>query len=360
MVHETLKKCYDDARLTKLNTLDELVSFYNGIWLKNWNDSIAVNEPGVNPELYLNLGRKMLENYYKRYTPFDSDITIGTELGIIFPLDDAGNYQMRGYIDRLARTQDGVYFIHDYKTSANLPYQEKLDSDHQLALYQIGVQKKWPHIEEIRLTWHFLAHDCELLSSRSETQLKELISEVIRLIDEIESAEDFPPRESGLCDWCEYPDLCPVKKHPCKVDSLPPNEYRNEPGVVLVNKYADLKEKAAEIESETEKVKEALVEYSKREGATVIKGSNRKARVVFGERIKFPGKRELERQCLEDIIIKAGKWSDVSDLDIVSLEHMIKAGTWDRELIRQVMQYSRAEQTCAVYLSKLKEGEEPE
>jgi len=27
-VHETLKKCYDDARLTKLNSLNDLLAYY--------------------------------------------------------------------------------------------------------------------------------------------------------------------------------------------------------------------------------------------------------------------------------------------------------------------------------------------
>ena len=48
------------------------------------------------------------------------------------------------------------------------------------------------------------------------------------------SALEFPPKESQLCECCEYPDLCPRRKHFFKVEALPVNEYLSEPGVVLV------------------------------------------------------------------------------------------------------------------------------
>ncbi len=40
------------------------------------------------------------------------------------------------------------------------------------------------------------------------------------------------------------------------------NEYLSEPGVMLVNKYVELKEKAPEIEEELGKVKEAIFDYA--------------------------------------------------------------------------------------------------
>lgn len=35
--------------------------------------------------------------------------------------------------------------------------------------------------------------------------------------------------------------LCPMRKHFYTVEAMPVNEYPKEPGVVLVNKYADLR-----------------------------------------------------------------------------------------------------------------------
>jgi len=357
MVHDALKKCYDDARRAKVDTLDELLGYYDNLWQQNWHESIVIVRKDLTKENYVALGRRMLKTYYERYAPFDSDITIGTEMAVDFSLNDSDSYKLTGYIDRVSRTGDDIYQIHDYKSSAYLPSQEDADNDRQLGLYHIGLQKKWPDIKDIRLVWHYLAFDRELVSSRPEESISKLVDDTMRLIDEIEAAEDFPPRESALCDWCEYPDLCPMRKHFYKVEALPVNEYLNEPGVVLVNKYAELRDRASEIRGEMEKVKEAIIDYAKREGVEIIKGSDRKAKVKFSEELKFPGKNDPERQALDEEIKTAGKWMEVSQLDTTSLVHAIEEGTWSKELIDEVMKYGRIEEMSTVSLSKLKDQE---
>lgn len=357
MVHETLKKCYDDVRLTKVNSLGDLLAFYDKVWQENWHDLIVITRKDVTKDHYQSLGKKLIETYYKRYAPFDSDMTISTEKRITFSLGDGNKYKLTGFIDRLSCTKEDIYQIHDYKTSAYLPSQEDVDNDRQLGLYHIGVQKTWPDIKNIRLIWHYLAFDRELVSSRSGEAISNLVEETIRLIDEIELAEDFPPRESGLCDWCEYPDLCPMRKHFYTVEALPVNEYLNEPGVVLVNKYAELKEKASEIDEEIEKVKEAILDYARKEQVELIKGSDRKIRVRFDEKLKFPGKNETERQELDNAIKATGKWLEVSQLDTTALTRVIEQGLWDKDLIGEVMKYGRIEETSSLYMSKLKDEE---
>ena len=355
-VHETLKKCYDDLRLTRTNSLSDLLAYYNKIWQENWNDSIIIVKQDLTAEHYRTLGEKLIETYYNRYAPFDQDITIGTEIGLSFPLDD-GKYRMRGSIDRLARTQDGIYEIHDYKTSIHLPGQQDVDNDRQLGLYHIGVQKIWLDIENIRLIWHYIAFDEELVSYRTPEAISKLIQNTKGLIDEIEAAQDFPPRESALCDWCEYGDLCPMRRHLYAVEALPVNEYLNEPGVALVNKYVALKDEAKKIDEETEKVREAILEYARKEGVEVIKGSDRKVRVKFEDKLRFPGKNEAERQELDNTIIEAGKWAEVSQLDTTKLTDVIESGLWSKDLIAKVMKYGRIETTDSVRISKLSDEE---
>jgi putative RecB family exonuclease len=357
MVHETLKKCYDDARLTRVNSLPDLLAYYNKIWQENWHDSIFIMKQDLTQDNYRVLGGKMLGTYYERYSPFDLDTTIGTEMGLNFSLDEENKYRMIGYIDRLSRDKDNVYEIHDYKTSARLPSQEDADNDRQLALYHIGIQQKWPDIKNIRLMWHYLAFDTELVSHRTPESISNLVEDTKRLIDEIESAQDFPPSESPLCDWCEYPDLCPLRKHFFKVEALPGNEYLNEPGVVLVNKYVELKDKGARIKAEMEEVKEAILDYAKREDVAAIKGSDYKARINFDEKLKFPGKNDAERQKLDKTIREAGKWEEVSQLDTASLARIVENSLWSKDLIEQVIKYGRIEETSSVSISKLKDAE---
>jgi len=357
VAHETLKKCYDDARVMKLNSLEDLLSFYDNVWQRDWHDSILIVKKDLTREHYRALGKKLIEQYYERYAPFDSDITMGTEIRISFSVDDSEEYRLTGLVDRLSRTADDVYQVHDYKTSAYLPSQEDADNDRQLGLYHIGIQKKWPDIRNIKLVWHYLAFDRELVSFRSDEAISKLVEETKGLIDEIEATDEFPPRESSLCEWCEYPDLCPVRKHLYKVEALPVNEYLNEPGVALVNKYVELKERAAEIDEEMGKVKEAIIDYARREQVQVIKGSNRKVRVKFDKQLKFPRKSEPERQQLDNIVMEAGKWVEVSQLDTTLLARIVEKGLWSKELIDQVMKYGKIEESSAIYISELKDEE---
>lgn len=356
-VHDVLKKCHDDARLTKVNTLEEMLAWYDGVWQRTWHGEIVITKKGLTQSHYRALGKKMLETYYRRYAPFDSDTTIATEMYVTFPLDDNDGHKVQGFIDRLSSTDDGVYQIHDYKTSAYLPSQKDADSDRQLALYQIGIRKRWPDLDSIRLVWHYLAHGRELVSQRSGEDISRLTADTISVIDEIEAATDFPPRESGLCDWCEYPDLCPKRKHFFKVEALPANEYLKEPGVVLVNKYAELREQASDIQEELDKVKEAIIDYAKREQVELIKGSTHKARVKVEEKLKFPGKAEAARHELEEEIKAAGKWLEVSQLDMSALADVVENELWSQELVEEVSKYRSLEEASSVYVSKLKENE---
>jgi len=58
-VHETLKKCYDDLRLTRVNSLSDLLAYYNKIWDENWNDSIIIVKQDLTAEHYRALGERL-------------------------------------------------------------------------------------------------------------------------------------------------------------------------------------------------------------------------------------------------------------------------------------------------------------
>jgi len=100
-VHDTLKKCYDNLRFTRINSPSALLAYYNKIWQENWHDSILIMKQDLTPDDYKALGEKLIKTYYERYSPFDADTTIGTEMSLNFSLDDANKYGMTGYLDRL-------------------------------------------------------------------------------------------------------------------------------------------------------------------------------------------------------------------------------------------------------------------
>ena len=64
-VHETLEKLYRDLKLTKLNTVDELLHFYESEWEKNWHGKVMSFLLGITPGHYFGLGKQCIVDYYK-------------------------------------------------------------------------------------------------------------------------------------------------------------------------------------------------------------------------------------------------------------------------------------------------------
>lgn len=211
--HEVMEKLYAERQF-RLFSLEELLDIYEKQWELKWHPDVKIVRKNRTPNDYWALGCRFIEDYYKRHYPFDEGRVLGLERYIRFPLDGEGCYACKGVIDRLMLAPDGIFEIHDYKTSSKLPEQSELDEDRQLALYQIGVQKLWPEAKAVRLIWHFVAFDMAMKSERSPEALQALKTETMRLIDRIEVTENFEPHESALCGWCSYQEICPAKKHP--------------------------------------------------------------------------------------------------------------------------------------------------
>jgi len=360
-VHEVLEKLYRDLKVTKLNTLEELLDFYHQNWEKNWNDLVQIVRKDYSAEEYRHLGKKCIEDYYKRYYPFDHGRTLGLEEYIYFPLGEEKGYWIRGYIDRLTLVDSSILEIHDYKTSNRLPAQEDVRSDRQLALYQMGVAEKWQGVQEVRLIWHYLTFDTEIHSSRTADELRQLRQATLELIQKIEAERHFFPKEGPLCDWCDYQGFCPKRKHLIAVESLPPNEYLDEEGVALVNQYVELKEKKRvlneEIDVELAKVEEALYAYARKETLEAIFGSDHVAKIKVEKKEKYPLKGDPNRRLLDELIKKAGKWMEVSDLNPWMLARIIGRGGWPPSLVNRVREFSTMEESRSIAVSKLKERE---
>ena len=360
-VHDALEKVYRDLKVTKLITLEELLSFYHQDWEKNWNEMIRIVRKDYSAEDYRRLGEKCITDYYKRYYPFDQGKTLGLEEYMIFPLEEEKDYWIRGYIDRVTLVNSSILEIHDYKTSNRLPTKEDVNSDRQLAFYQMGVAEKWQGIQEVRLIWHYLTFDTEIHSSRTPDQLHHLRKATLELIQRIETDRQFLPKEGPLCDWCDYQGYCSKRKHLIAVESLPPNEYLNEEGVVLVNQYVELKERKRllneEIDGELVKMEEALYAYAHREEIEAIFGSDHVAKIKIEMKEKYPLKGDPNRRALDEIIKRAGKWMEVSDLNPWMLARMIDRRGWPPSLVNRVKEFSTVEESRSITVSKLKERE---
>jgi putative RecB family exonuclease len=336
MVHDTLEKLYTDLKYNKLLTLEEVIEHYYKSWTENFSfDKVEIIREGYTEENYKSLGKDYLENYYNTYKPFNQGKTLGLEMQINISLYDKEKqktYDLIGYIDRLSLVSDNHIEIIDYKTNNTAKTQQEVDVDKQLALYSIAIKEKFPFIEKIDLCWFFLSVGIKQVSTRTVEDLEQLKKETIEIIREIEASKEkdnFPGKPSALCDWCSYRSICPFKSHDVNTKELPENEYLKEEGVVLVNKYQELTEKKKalvdEIDPEIEKLKEAIIVYSKKNNLEKLFGNDKSLLVKEYSSYKMPDKKSKEREDLENLLKENNFWPFVSDLSYIELSKLIKS-----------------------------------
>jgi len=366
-VHEALEQLYRDVRMHKEVTLDELLAEFDKNWQKHYHDGIKIVRKRYNADNYYQVGRRCLTDYYRRHHPFSQTRTLGLEERIVIDLDMKGEYKLQGYIDRLAQVADGHYEIHDYKTSNSLPGQVHFDSDRQLALYQIGVERRFGDAHRVDLVWHYLQYDRELRSRREPEQLAQLRFDTIGTIQSIEAESrkgQFPTRESALCDWCEFFAICPAKKHLAKVQDLPVNEFMADDGVKLVQEFVRLKAEkrqlVSQLDGQIERVKDAIVALARREGADTLYGAEYKVRVRFADGLKVPTQKDdnIKLEALKSKLRDLNLWEEVTSFDRNAVMRLINGDDLTDEQRRALEAELVPDDTVRINESRLKPSEQ--
>ncbi len=353
-VHETFEKLYFSKKLAKILPLEAVLEFFERKWRENWHEGVQVVREGFEPVDYFNLGKRMVKDYYERVFVNDDSTTIALEKRVEVDLGDG--YKLQGYIDRLACSKNGFYEIHDYKTSGYLPPQRYVDADRQLALYQIGVQNDYKDAKKVKLIWHYTAFNKDLESKRTKKDIARVKKETIAVIKQIERALEknkFPPSKSELCDWCGFRSLCPLWKHVIRAELMTENEFLRDSGVQLASKYAEWKAKEREVGDKLSQLKEAIVAFAKKEGVEVIVGKDCKISVKIAKVERLPPKGSKEREALEELLKKSGKWLQVSDLSQALLNKALEENIFDEKTVKIIEKLQKIEEESRVTVSGL-------
>lgn len=313
-VHHTLEKLYKDLQHGKLNTKKELLDFYTKEWHKEFKQKTKIVREEYSEKETLGRGKEHISDYYDKHSPFDQDYTVGLEQKIYLKLGD-DKYTLTGYIDRLALKKDGTYVIHDYKTSGTLPTNEYIDEDKQLALYSIAVKEKYPDAKKIELVWHYLGFGKEIRITKSDEKLEEIKKSIKAWIDKIEEEKEFNPKESALCDWCEFASKCPKRRHLVKTKQMSLEKFSSDHGVKLVDKYTELAILKSHISEQLNGLREELEKYAEHEKIDNIQGTNALIKILKEEGIKLPSKTSKEYKEIKDQIIQAG-FSELLDINL--------------------------------------------
>lgn len=286
LVHQTLEKLYKDKKFKSRITKAMLLKFYKDLWDKEYSGDILIAKENMSAENYKKMGLKFLEDYYDKYKPFDQLTILGLETQDRMTLPDGNQWHVR--IDKFACDNEGNYYVMDYKTNSRMKDQEEADSDRQLAMYSIWVKDKFKDAKSVKLVWHMLAFNKEVVSERSQEQLEKLQQEIIDRIKDIESAKEFPRNQTALCDYCLYKEMCPSFKHEVQLEEKPVEKFKEDEGVKLVDEFGEVKNKLKELQNKEDELKGKLINFSKQFEVDMVYGSNQKVSVKEFDKIVMP------------------------------------------------------------------------
>ncbi len=262
------------------------------------------------------------------------------------------DHEVTGFIDRLVKVSDGVWEIHDYKTSASLMTQGKADADRQLALYELAVREAYPDAAEVSLVWHYLVFDQEVRSTRSPQQLADLRAQVLESIHHIEAQTEFPTKTSALCDWCEYRPQCPSWRHEVELADLPESEYASEPRVALVDRYVSLAEEIRNLETEKDALAAEILRRADADGLDQVFGTTHALKVFRFRGAGVPGKDDPGREEVEAILRADGLWDRFSYLAAAPLAKAIDGRMLPRETMERLSGYVTIRSGARLYPRK--------
>jgi putative RecB family exonuclease len=353
IVHQVLEELYKRKANFQDISKQGMINYYNFLWDKEYSEDILIVKKGLTSENYKKMGEKFLSDYYDNYSPFEQLTILGLETQDRLTLPDGNQWHVR--IDKFACDSKGNYYVCDYKTNSRMKFQEEADSDRQLAMYSIWVKDKFKDAKSVKLVWHMLAFNKEVVSERTEEQLKKLQEEIVNIIKEIENTKEFPTNVTPLCDYCNFKSICPSFKHEVELEiKKEVSEFKEDDGVKLVDEYANLKKEKKEIEEKEERIKTELVEFAKQKGIDVVYGSNYKASLKEFERIVLPEGEDKEE--FIKLMKEKGVYDNCSMICYPKLNSFVLRGNADSQIKEKV----RIEKDYRLSLSKKRDAKETE
>jgi RecB family exonuclease len=200
IIHKTLEQFHSGTRCSQ----DSLFDYYDLAWKNDgFSDPQQIFE-------YYNRGKQMLENYYKSFCNFTSEV-----LYVEKAFDaNIGKYRFIGIIDRIDKYPDGTYEIMDYKTHVKIWEQERIDKDLQLSFYAYACRNVFGFNPD-KISVYFLSENKKVYTERSQNEINDAVNIAIETTENI-AAENFDP-DILKCQFCDFKLKCKYSKD--KVDS---------------------------------------------------------------------------------------------------------------------------------------------
>lgn len=208
LVHAVLENLYSEPAVKRNNSTaqDMLIPQWDILEAQHPEYAELFSPQHTKQEL-IEDSRKLLEQYFsleqpENIQPYACESRIETQL-------DSGLH-LRGIVDRIDRAPDGRTRVIDYKTG-NAPKPRFMDD----ALFQMKFYALMLNQVDVLPTRMQLLY----LKSGSVLTLDPLVEDITRFESQLNqiwerieadaNSENFAPRKTALCGWCNFQELCP-------------------------------------------------------------------------------------------------------------------------------------------------------
>lgn len=330
LVHSSLKFMFQRDPL--FPTLEEVVAHFREHWpaREKYNEEAVhdfLKQPWSEEEekTYFEEGVRMLKKFYEKNAPWNFLIVdLESRFEVVLEDEKTGvSHVLAGVIDRIDKISDGKYEIIDYKTSKRMPSQEALNNNLQLSLYSLGLQKRWPHLQEddIRLSLYFLKHGEKLSTKPTHDTTVKTKAHVLKSIREIEKrhqeGKEFEPMPGPLCNWCSFRPMCPAWRHLYRTTTQDAEKSPEEMEKTIVE-YLTTKKTIDQQEKRLEELQTQIKGYMDRKGLTRL----------FNEE-GIIAKKKIQRfnydlAKVKEILVPLGRWEELLKADETRLKKIMK------------------------------------
>jgi len=343
LVHSALKMMHEPGIL--IPTEEEVLKFI----ANKWDSSIYGSEQ--ESTLAFAQAIKMMKDYYAKNYPSQFNV-VALEIPFEVPvMANNETHLITGKIDRIDKTENGMFEVIDYKTTKKMPSQADVEKDLQLALYHLGVINRWPKIKNegrpVKVSLYFLKHGEKLSSLRQAEQVEEVQASAIKTIEDIANAQktgQFDPLPNPLCDWCAYQRHCPFFKHKFIAQKI----FFNDQDIkALLNEYAIAKDEIDQRDARLAEIKQTLSKFMDQEGLERLFGDDGYITRATIQRFKYDT--DLLKQILEPL----GKWNEILKIDDTKLKKVAKdLPASSRQKLEQARKIDKEYKTFAVKKNK--------
>lgn len=287
-------------------SLEELLEMLEAVWGSEGYEGEA-------EELtYREHARQVLAQYHRENA---DDYRIPVALEFRFQIEVEG-LTLTGVIDRMDRIPGGGYEIVDYKTNRRLPPRSRIEEDLQLSIYHLAAREVWG-IEPERLTLYFLLPGQRMSTARTAADTDALRRRIAVVAERI-AAGRFEPRQSPLCDWCDYRALCPLFRHRFEREQGDPAPRMTQ----IVDEWIELKHRGREVYRRLDELAPLIDAFADEHGYRRLFGSDGSAIDRRPQHVTAPVDEKV-REVLEPL----GLWEQVLSVDPAKLNALIESRT---------------------------------